>query len=75
MKSSRIRRSPFRPQRFCSERCRRAREKAMREWAKGDLAVGRVTIVEIKRWRLSESAAALPPPDAIRPSDEPRALS
>ena len=47
----------------------------MREWAKGELAVGRVTIVEIKRWRLSESAAALPPPDAIRPSDEPRALS
>jgi len=28
----------------CSEHCRRASEKAMREWAQGELATGRVTI-------------------------------
>jgi hypothetical protein len=49
-----------RPQRFCSERCRRTSEKAMREWAQGELAAGRVTIAEIKRERSSESAASTP---------------
>jgi hypothetical protein len=46
----------------------------MREWAQDELAAGRVTIAEIKRERWSEPAAAMPCPDAIRPSDEPRAL-
>jgi len=69
------RRTGGRRQRFCSERCRRANEKAMREWAQGELAAGRVTIAEIKRERSSEPVVAISRPDAIRPSDELRALS
>src|SRR5215472_11362313 len=69
------RRTGGRPQCFCSEPCRRASEKSMREWARGELAAGRVTIAEIKRERSSEPAPAVPCPDAITPSDEPRALS
>jgi hypothetical protein len=47
----------------------------MREWAQGELAAGRVTIAEIKRERSSEPVVAISRPDAIRPSDELRALS
>jgi len=57
------RRTGGRPQRFCSERCRRANEKAMREWAQGELAAGRVTIAEIKRERSSEPVVAISRPD------------
>jgi hypothetical protein len=69
------RRTGGRPQRFCSERCRRASEKAMREWAQQELAAGRVTIAEIKRERWSELAPTNPCPGATCPSGEPRALS
>ena len=69
------RRTGGRPQRFCSERCRRGSEKAMREWAKGELAAGRATIAEIKRERSSAPAAVLPRPDGKRPLGAPRALS
>jgi hypothetical protein len=64
-----------RPQRFCTQACRRASEKAMRQWAKGELAAGRVTIAQLQRERCSEPAPTSPAPSAIRPSGEPRALS
>lgn len=46
-----LRRTGGKPQRFCSERCRRAEEWAVRGWAQHQLAAGRVTIAEIKRGR------------------------
>jgi hypothetical protein len=45
------RQSGGRRQRFCSKSCRRASEKAIREWAQGALVAGRVTVAEIKRER------------------------
>jgi hypothetical protein len=56
-----------RPQRFCSERCRRASEKAMREWAQAELAAGRVTLAELPR-RPILPAVAPAPAEALRPS-------
>ena len=58
-----------------SERCRRASEKAMREWAQGELGAGREGIAEIKRERCLEPVPAFPRPGETCPSGEPRALS
>jgi len=48
-----------RRQLFCTEACRRASEKGMRQWTKGELAAGRVTIAQLQRERCSD----LPLPD------------
>jgi hypothetical protein len=53
------RRTGGRPQRFCSEHCRRASETTMREWARDQVAVGRVTLAE---QQLPLRVAPLPPP-------------
>jgi hypothetical protein len=60
---------------FVPQALQRGSEKAMREWAPGELAASRVTIAKIKRELWSGLAPTNPCPDAIRPSGEPRALS
>ncbi len=42
------------PKRFCSERCRRAKDAALRAWAQDQFAKGRVTIAALQRARCSE---------------------
>jgi hypothetical protein len=69
------RRTGGRLQKFCSEHCRRASERAMRDWAREQLTEGRVTIAEIKRERWSEPDPTNPRSGATCPSGEPRALS
>jgi hypothetical protein len=68
------RRTGGRLQKFCSQHCRRASEKAIREWARKQLTEGRVTIAEIKRERCSEPDPTNPRLGATCPSGEPRAL-
>jgi hypothetical protein len=66
------RRTGGKPQRFCSERCRRASEKAMRNWAREQLTEGRVTLAELQR-PARHTPAHLPTeallPDAATPGD------
>ena len=73
---------PFRPrttggrrQLFCTQACRRASETGMRQWTKGELAAGRVTIAQLQRERCSDPTPTRPTPGATWPSPEPRALS
>jgi endogenous inhibitor of DNA gyrase (YacG/DUF329 family) len=39
------------PQRFCSERCRRAFERELRAWARNQIAAGSVTPPQLQRAR------------------------
>ena len=64
---------PRSPQRYCSERRRRASEKAMREWARDQLAAGGVTLAELQRLPVQQAPAhvptELPPPGVATPCD------
>jgi endogenous inhibitor of DNA gyrase (YacG/DUF329 family) len=39
------------PQRFCSERCRRALERELRAWAREQVADGEITPAQLQRVR------------------------
>jgi hypothetical protein len=67
--SYRARNSGGREQRFCSERCRRAFHAAVRRWTLGELAAGRLTLVDIRNGLPATRAFAT---DAARPSPVPR---
>jgi hypothetical protein len=45
------RRTGGKPQRFCSERCRRAYERELRAWARNQIAAGGVTPPQLQRAR------------------------
>jgi hypothetical protein len=51
------RRTGGKPQRFCSPQCRRASERAGREWVRQELAAGRVTVAELQHARSSGAGA------------------
>ena len=63
------------PQRFCSSRCRRALDRALRAWARDQLTEGRVTVAELQRERCPDGRRAargrpapLAPKTAILPT-------
>jgi hypothetical protein len=57
------RRNGGKPQRFCSERCRRAFERELRAWARERVADGGITPAQLQRVR---SQGAVGPPGAPR---------
>jgi hypothetical protein len=65
----RARNSGGREQRFCGERCRRAFHAGVRRWTLGELAAGRLTLVNIKNGLPATRAFAT---DAAKPSPVPR---